>query len=673
MKQKSFILFLTLAGMALLAGCGGGGGSPPGAAKNTLRESETCIGCHEGINWQTPGTGQPVVTDWIKSSHTKSDGASCADCHGSDYLNTALHPVSCSKCHGVGGLTVTDFSHNPDRDARCSKCHALVNPRPGKPDGYTPLTANGVPVGSTTGFTHFSTGLRSNYVASNYKNNCRKCHNPHDTGFGREQREQWAESGHGNTRGLAPIGADFKLRGSRLPFNQNISGNYCVRCHTSTGFINFVANNSFLDVRALPDIGANGQPDPNGFRSNFPDYKVVSNVPYASTDTLNTTPLSYRDKSREGTNCDVCHLDARTQDSSSYSGTLRDVAVGTGVPIWYPYSSTANIAFKTNIKVQFDDLGNSNLCLTCHSGRASGGLVRKSSDEGLDFSKKPTAPSVHDFNGGAVFQGNKSAFLYYTDPSKYTVSAHRTINSNFNAGQKGPCIGCHMPLIDATPPNIGKLHSHFFRPVTWTDDDINMDVKDPILSASVCSTCHAGASRVTPAYLNDLRKGYRVSVRILFALRPSSTNNWTGSNTNVTPARTYPGNGPAAVGSYPAGVYTMGATFNYNLLNNEPSAYVHNPIFVRQIIYDSIDWYVNGPTLFGTDPVNVYNNLNRVVNDAGISIKWSKPNPISGAILGSPPTTDYGIYNVGSDRIAALAYLCKNYVSGVPLTQCDRW
>lgn len=679
MKSRFYTyLMITVGSAMMLSGCGAGGTSPE--TKNALHESTACISCHDSASWVTPGSGKPVVAEWKLSGHMTANGAGCADCHDDGYM----HPTSCSKCHNSGTQAKAP-TNNPERDGKCAKCHALVNPRPGQPDGYaTSISVPGMLTATSTSFVHFSSGTRTSYVSSNNKLHCRNCHNPHDTALGREQRKQWAESGHGNTRGLARIALDGKTRGTITPLNLNFDNrNYCVRCHTSTGFINFVAGDAFTDVNALPDIGANGLPDPNGFRSNFPFYTFKSGdqTPYVRTPTgAAGAARPYLDRSREATNCNVCHLDSRSgnaaADTSSYSGALRPVALATGVKIYYPYSSTGTGHSQSVTTVQFDTLGNSNLCLTCHSGRATAQTIKGTNTAyqnglSLDFTKKPSAPSIHDFAGGAVLLGEKSAFLFYTSPLKYTTSpAHRSINTEGN----GPCISCHMPRIAATLTS-GTLHSHLFRPVTWTNDDINDKITNIISFPSVCSQCHAGTSADFVTTMNNLRRGYRLSVLILKGLRPTSSA-WTTQNTNGGLGASGPnyGNLPVpSLGGLPAGAYTMGAQFNEGLFENEPSAYNHSPILVRQLLYDSIDWFKNGmvsATPFGTSPASVYTAINNFpIPVAGL--KWNKADPIAGAKLGTnSPTKDYDVF-LAADRDLAFNYLCKNYVSGSNV--CNRW
>jgi hypothetical protein len=48
---------------------------------------------------------------------------------------------------------------------------------------------------------------------------------------------------------------------------------------------------------------------------------------------------------------------------------------------------------------------------------------------------------------------------------------------------------------------------------------------------------------------------------------------------------------PGAAGT---GKNNMGAAFNFNLLEHDPGAYVHNRMYVKRLIYDSIDWLDDG-------------------------------------------------------------------------------
>lgn len=615
-----------------LAGCGGGG-TTPDKAGHTLDESLTCIGCHEDSQnpkWASPGTGKSVVTEWLASTHNTNNGASCKSCHGNDWDNPVKHPSSCSKCHTVGGQTFSDSSINPDRNGRCANCHSKVNRL-----GFKPLTFSvpGVPAGSTTAFTHFSTGRHGNYVSTNYIQYCRKCHNPHDTTFGREQRKQWAESGHGSTRNAFIVSStDFKARGSRL-LPQDNQGPYCVRCHTTTGYVNFVKSD-FTDTQALPDF--------DGIRNNYPE---------------NPRP-TYQDKSREGINCNACHDDGRLNDESAYSGRLRTVAAPS---IWYMYSShPAGIPIvRARHNVQFDGLGSSNICVPCHSGRDDGEII-KIADIDWNLFGYTTAPSAirpHDFPAAANLQG-MAGFNFYTSEAKYSKNP---VHKTRVGGAAGPCIECHM----------NNDRSHGFRPVEWVNDNQSRAIQS-VLNESACSACHNNTGtmlRRTAANMNTERNNYRAAVIALGKMNPAN-NNWKIFGNYSVPGSGTQSTTSASIRKVRAGAYTMGASFVQILFFNDPGGYAHNPIYTRQLIYDAIDWQTDGKMDFGTASTQVYNKVAAIVAAVPApGMTWDKGSPavkyglngIASTEAGFAPFTATHVYN----------FICKDYVDGSGI--CNRW
>ena len=73
---------------------------------------------------------------------------------------------------------------------------------------------------------------------------CTSCHDPHkaDKGIGQEHTD-WAASGHGDVNGVAWSTEDFKANAS------------CIRCHTSTGFINYVQSGYTLPTQTWATNG----------------------------------------------------------------------------------------------------------------------------------------------------------------------------------------------------------------------------------------------------------------------------------------------------------------------------------------------------------------------------------------------------------------------------------
>jgi hypothetical protein len=624
---------LTLCSTALLiAGCGSGG-TTPDKLNHALNESVKCIGCHEDSQnpkWTSPGTGQSVVTEWKASTHNTNNGASCKSCHGNDFDNPALHPLSCNKCHTVGGQTFADSSINPDRHGRCAKCHSKANPL-----GYKPLTYTdpNIPTGSTTAYTHFSTGRHGTYVSTNYNNYCRKCHNPHDTSFGREERKQWAESGHGGTRNaFITSSTDFKTRGSRL-LPQDNQGPYCVRCHTTTGYVTFVKS-GFTDTQALPDF--------DGIRNNYPE----------------SPRPAYQDKSREGINCNACHDDGRADDESAYSGRVRTVAAPS---IWYMYSSHPRgiPVVRARQNVQYDGLGKSNVCVACHAGREVGNII-KIADIDWNLFGYTTAPSAirpHDFPAAANLQG-MAGFDFYTSNAKYTKNPGHKVGLN---GITVSCIDCHMK----------NDRSHSFRPVEWADENQSRAIVS-ILSDSVCNRCHndtGNMTRRTPAKLNFERDNYRATAIALGKMIPAS-NNW-----KVFGNYSVPGSGTASststsIKKVRAGAYTMGAAFVQILFFNDPAGYTHNSLYARQLMYDAIDWLADGKMDFGSASTQVYNKVAITVAAVPVpGMTWDKGSPavkyglngIASTEAGFAPFTATNVYN----------FICKDFVADSGI--CNRW
>ena len=634
MRSKLLYTYLLTMGVlaALLAGCGGGGGTTSSGPVNALHESTACISCHDSTSWLTPGTGKPLVAEWMNSSHMIANGAGCGDCHDDGYM----HPASCTKCHNVGAAAMNP-SPNPDQDGKCAKCHDMPNPRPGKPDGFKPLTYSDplLKPGTTTAYTHFSSGRHGMYVATNYVNYCRKCHDPHDTTFGQQQRKDWAESGHGTTTaGYLVSSTDFKTRGSALPMQDNF-GAYCVRCHTSTGHINFISADPrdgklFSNVQALPDY--------DGRRSNYPG-----------------ATFTYQDKTRETTNCDVCHTDGNPSSGSSYSGRLRTVPP---IPVWYLYSSHPIGAplIRAKMQVQFDSLGGgSNTCMVCHSGRETGDIIKVADRLGL-FSytgttntTRPSGITPHDFSAGANLQG-KSGFNYYTSSARYVTAPMHKTASDVIGGANGSCVGCHMR----------NDRPHLFQPVTWLNGDISATITAVPSNPAVCIKCHVGAKpQITPAYMNSQRDNYRAAVVALGTMVPANRD-WKFWGNAVVPG-SGPGPGYTGGDAIRAGAYTMAVNYVYSLFFNDPGAYTHNPTYTKQQIYDSIDWIADGKMDYGTAGSQIVTRVNAVT----ATLYWTKSTVNygqNGVVNGTPLT-----------KVQALTFICKDYDPVNSPSVCNRW
>ncbi|ABQ27443.1 multiheme c-type cytochrome [Geotalea uraniireducens] len=571
MKNGFFTSLILLSLLiAVMTGCGSDN-SGSQTALSTFAASEACIRCHTTTNNISPVTGMNIVEEWKLSTHNTSNGASCIDCHGEGNG----HPNSCGVCHG-GSSPVSAGFHNPEQAGLCNNCHG-----PNHPDDVMILN-------SPQHFGNMTASLpnikyRASFVSSQYVSNCRKCHNPHNPSSAIEIARQWADSGHGNTLAGARTAYDFKTRGTYEPVNLSFQNN-CVRCHTTTGFINFVAS-GYSDQR--PFAG--------------PQYPVVL-YPSVSTD-----------KTKEVTGCNACHDDGK---GNAYSYKLRALPQ---VRIYYNYSSanTSPTVKLNNMPVYFPDAGPSNICISCHAGRGIGRMITVAAANFFNFSTS-TSISAHDFAGaGNLFQ--QSGYEY--SGRSYTSSAflHDEIgfNNTNSTGSRGPCITCHMKSDE----------SHSFLPVTFD----NQQASDPSAVAiagiisRTCSKCHNGA--IQPAWtaqtLQARRAGFQAALAILngvLAQKRGSTKTWEKLDGVIIK-----GTGPN----------TMGANFNYGLLKNDWGAYAHNDLYAKRLIYDSLDW------LYDRDLVSKTNTGGYATDvEAAINGVTTAKNPWNSAVIYSSPQLD---------------------------------
>lgn len=455
----------------LFLGCGGGG-DPQSEAVSKQAASEECITCHTQA--VSPGTALSVTREWQVSAHNTANGAGCADCHEP----AAGHPNSCDACHAGGAPPTSDeVTRNPDAAGKCGKCHGLSFPGDVMarlaPQHFGNMTASAL-----------NTRYRASYVSSRYRNNCTNCHNPHDMSSAIVVARQWAQSPHGDTLAGAYAAYDFKTRGSAPPMSTSFEAN-CVRCHTSTGYLNFVRS-GFLDVHAWG---------------------------------LDT------DKTKEVTGCNVCHDNGAGR---SYSYQVRAVPPAR---IYYNYSSSKTFpTVKLNDSAfVYPDAGPSNVCMPCHTGRGIGRMIAQAAALGLNFANA-NSPGAHYRAAGAhLFQASG----YEYDGRNYVNAdfLHRSIGlgNTRGTGSKGPCVTCHM----------ANGTSHHFLPVT-------LDGSQAItgIASTACAKCHDGAfmPAQTAVSLQSAKAGYAAALVVLNQIRSgkSTSTNWNSFS---------PGNGANTMGA----------------------------------------------------------------------------------------------------------------------------
>ena len=510
MSRKVFKYSAVIASLlltAVFAGCGTSNkeGSDPSAVADVPKVSESaCAQCHGASVDHI--TGDNIYKDYIASAHFTNNKhvVGCQDCHGGG-----------SQHNGVGPLPYPD----PSAAGKCFECH--------KPAFLGNYEATKVPTAVEKAHFYNITGAGVHpgmYVTRNYEKSCTSCHDPHkaDKGVGQAHTD-WAESGHGDVNGLAWANRDFK------------KSTDCIRCHTSTGFIDYV-------------------------QSNF----TLPTATWASAD----------DKGREVLTCKACHTDY------NFKNRVRNVGAFTA-----PYN--AGKSPKT-----FPSVGASNLCIPCHAGRESGDTVKAVTDFTNASFKNP-----HYLAAAGIFYA-KAGFHFYTSTAKYgnpNWSHGKLGNNNYLAGgvdtgTSGPCVACH--LAGGTNNRSHTLSAVEVAHATSTAGaargcyGCHTGVTEPTIEGLIEEEKEL-FDRGMAFFLNNLNANgmfydganhpYWVKTQGASAKTASNQiKNWTYA------ALVGPSNG--------SGVNNMGVAFNYKVLNAEKGAHVHNRRYSRQLIYDSVEY-----------------------------------------------------------------------------------
>lgn len=572
--RRTIAFFLPL---MLFAGCGSDTGQ--GLPVSTLAASQQCIGCHT-TTVISPVTGMSSAQEWQLSAHNTESaanktgfGAGCRDCHGPAHN----HPNSCGQCHGGSSAIDANFK-NPDAARQCENCHGLNHPLDvmivNAPQHFGNMTAS-----------RGNVRARASYVSSNYVGKCRNCHNPHDPSSRLAINKQWADSGHGDVNAGARTSRDFKTYGTFQPVNTTFES-FCVRCHTTTGYIKYVTS-GFTDQR--PFAG--------------PGYAVVQ-YPYTSAD-----------KTKEVTACNACHDDGY---GNAYSFKVRSVPA---VRVYYNYSNATKVPPTVKINdspVYYPDAGPSNLCIVCHAGRGTGNLIKMADAKFLNFSAAPTSPGAHDFAGASVvfkLSGYEYTGRDYTNAATYV---HDSIGmGNFmNTGNRGPCITCHMK----------SDTSHSFVPVQFSSpiasDPSAVDNSTATVISNTCAACHNGTAvsgTQLPVWTSQTLQAERTGFHAALACLNALLNRPGRQKVPGTPANY------ERLWGHGTGPNTMGASFNYNLLKNDWGAYAHNSVYTKRLLYDSIDWLYDG---------NLNNDVAAAINSlTSVTSPWSSSTTITGVAL----------------------------------------
>jgi len=353
----------------------------------------------------------------------------------------------------------------------------------------------------------------------------------------------------------------------------------CSRCHTSTGYISFVTH---------------------GFQ-----------VPTAGFSTQATT--------REVLACDACH------SSYDFKNSIRQLPAFTA-----GYQNSDGSA-----KAAFPDVGNSNLCIPCHSGRESGQAINAIADftkadfvnshylaaAGLmymqigfkDFTTasapaNAAAPAKPQFSYGDSYT-MYTGYALPAAPAGQVNSAHRRFGTRYINGDNhvapdrgvlsawlpgtmdtgGPCVTCHLNAADSngalTTNARATSHTLAINENTWNQVCVNCHKAEGPVEEFLEEQSAVFQDALTLAR-NILLEKYHIKYTTVFpyfydlsadASGKTAVKDWTRGTKNQAFGRRM-----------------MGACFNLNLLTRDPAAYAHARTYARRLIYDSIDFLDDG-------------------------------------------------------------------------------
>lgn len=500
-----------------------------------------CSRCHtdEGFRKFQPlvsgRTGHDDLSDWFVGwpnlAAAETSAITCRTCHDA-------HTVSKHQLEAVDGETIAGVGLSPQFNT-CTQCHQLAgndgNVMSGSTDGaYHDPVAN--PYGSleeviadshaaVPGDTRVNTvasALHLYYVNKKDPSSCAACHNPH--GADLTVNREYAQSAHGDPLSDPWIHYDWKL----------VSRQSCQRCHTTTGAMNYL------------EAKQHG----TAYNAAANDFSMYSAGQLQSL------------------YCWGCHSD--------YKGGLRDPGAYTA-----EWRDMDGVTFH-----QFPDVSGSNVCITCHSGRESGGTIVASTS---DFNNRSFYNSHYLGAAEGMFPGGGYEYTgrnydnvgYYAHDLLGLPGLGLGSTVDAAAGSNGPCVACHMT---ANP------QKHLFLPVEKTGDTVTA------ITSNLCATCHVDEYELSPDELNHEKHMLHASLDALkhflglrgFYYRPSHPYFFTDPVAGVGVTDW------VLAAPFDNGKHNMGAAFNYNFLHHEPGAYAHNRYYTKRLIYDSIDWLDDG-------------------------------------------------------------------------------
>ncbi|MBL8055098.1 MAG: hypothetical protein JNK29_00295 [Anaerolineales bacterium] len=312
----------------------------------------------------------------------------------------------------------------------------------------------------------------------------------------------------------------------------------CAKCHSATG---------------LPEFLKNG-----------------GSVVFSASGTTLTAGVGAQ-KPSNGFACSTCHNEADWPNRYAVTSV--------------PFPSGKTLTFSVKAADGTTPPNDSNLCIECHQGRESTNSVNaalRGKDEAA-IDKAISFKNIHYFAAGATLFGSDAAGIY-----QYAGKEYVGRNTHGEGGLAGPneCVQCH-----ATHELGVKLD---------TCETCHKSVKSEadLLNIRVSETDYDGDGDVTEGIAAEFTE---FQVRLYAAIQAKAVANGAGIvyNPNANPYWFLDKDGDGKTDKNDQGgninyngnwsPELLKAAYNYQYSVKDPGAFAHNPKYVLQALYDSIE------------------------------------------------------------------------------------
>ncbi len=398
-------------------------------------KADGTVGYEGAVTHLTISAGQPAsVSITLNPPVVKAENQPCQSCHETTRDITGQNLVASYKQSGhyTNDSWTTGLPKNGASLPGCAGCHGTQH------NDTTPATSGRcaechiASISLKHSVTGTSTGARpAMYLAAEYKNGCSVCHEPHNPLNGIGKDERKAWAGSAH----GDInGVAWSAEDFQAPGQAA-----CQRCHTATGFKSFVANNYAAQTASL----------------------------FSATETT-----------REVLACDACHTD-------------NNFKVRTAPAFTTPYSANGPI----NQSNLIPDVGESNLCIPCHTGRAAQADIEAVTDfTNVSFKNPHYLPAA-----GIMYM--KIGFINFTSmTAKVPGSTTVTYGLNYSlptllATNGKTAKGGVDPIYGGVLGGVGSAHRGLGTPTTrggetWMADPAVYGLWE---TKGPCVTCHVNA------------------------------------------------------------------------------------------------------------------------------------------------------------------------------------